>query len=168
MYGKNVKYFIFIFCLGLFQVIAANEREKEWRLVRKDGGVELWQLKSDAKVVGTLRSKKRKKSLDAVMTPSKAFFENLVRDKQETLALMGITEWKALEHTWKKEGNFYQLEIQGSYLNFKRQKITFVEHHYFSSQHTHQILVTYPENKKPNTATITEFIKSNGKILLNK
>ena len=168
MYGKNMKYLIFIFCLSFFQAIAANERNKEWDLVRKDGGVELWQLKSDAQVVGTLRSAKRKQSLDVVMTPSKAFFENLVRDKRETLALMGITEWQALQHAWKKEGEFYQLEIQGHYLNFKRQKIAFVEHHYFSGQNTHQILVTYPTTKRPNTTTVTNFLKSAGKMLLSK
>ncbi len=138
--------------------------DEAWHLVRQSDGVQLWQLKGNARVLGTLRSAQRERPLEG--GPPRHFFENFARHKRETLALINITQWQAEKHTWTKEGGHHKLAIWGHYLDYKRQKIAFVEHHFFGRQQTHQILMTYPASVSMTQSDIDDFMKgAKGKLI---
>ncbi len=131
-----------------------------WQLSRQTDNVWIWKHKDNSDVIGTLQSMAKVKPINWQKIKSTKFFKNLIKRKKRMLSLIGITDWKEKSHDWKKKKDYHELVIKGSYLNPKRERVQFIEHHLYFKNKTHQILLTFPKNKNLRFEIANQFIES--------
>ena len=124
--------------------ILAQPLENPWRLVRQTNNVWVWKLAGTRDVIGTFQTQQRTSSINWRKVKSKAFFEKLTKEKQEMLAMIGISQWTVTSSRWVKKKDHYELQLRGSYRNAQNKKIKFHEVHLFYKDKTHQILIAHP------------------------
>ena len=158
-------YLIFILWWAI-SALGAKSMGEDWAFVREGDGVSLWKLKSDARTIGTLRSHKRKAPVNWNSIRSEAFFKNLTKEKRRMLGLMGISQWEAQDYQWRRQGNAHELSLRGTYMDSRRQKMAFREHHFYTQEATHQVLLVSPEDKRLDPSKAQAFVEKAKELVL--
>ncbi len=140
-------------------ILKADDKEIEvWKSIRVVDGTRLWTLKKNPEIIGTLRSKRRNRAVDWSKVDSEHIFKDVAEKKQQALSLIGITHWTPDNYSWKRGDMYHELAIEGTYKNFRFQKIAFWEHHLFGPKETYTILVVSPSDQRPSREVVENFI----------
>ena len=116
--------YLLIFSLVFF-CLEIQAKPTGWKLARNANGVKVWQLSSNTDVIGSLQQKKRKKKIDWAKVNKQTFFKKIEKKKQEMLAFVEISGWKADKYQWTSQKGFHQLNIEGSYKDFQKRNFIF-------------------------------------------
>lgn len=74
--------------------------------------------------------------------PAKKVYEDIVATKKKMLSFLGITKWQVKSKSWKPGKKVSVLDIEGTYLNSRQQKVKFHEIHEFKRGEKTQYLFT--------------------------
>ena len=156
---------IVLFFLLLSSHSLANINDILWESINRGTGVSLWKLKENTKVIITHQSKKRDKKINWNEIHSKEFFSAFEKRKKKFLNIIGVSQWKSTKYQWFKRLNYFELIVNGTYINGSEEKIAFKEIHLFMSKKTEQILLTRPYKEKVSPIITNRLIhKIKGRI----
>ncbi len=151
----------------LVSVANAESLHPRWQFVYQKSDIWLWKHQKCQLCIGTLRSQKVSSPTKWEAITSAQFFRELTRKKQSSLGFVGISAWQPDKFLWKKNRDYYQLDIEGSYRDSDAKKVHFFERHLYGKTHHQYILLAIPENNRENIPA-QEFIEGATKVALGK
>lgn len=152
---------LFIFC----EVVIAQNISPDWNLTRDDIGVKVWLHKNDSESVFTYQQNMHKKNLPWSQVKGSKFFLDLTNKKKKLLEMIGIRNWSVLKHEWSKNSSSYELNLEGKYQDSQQNWVSFCETHIFTSNGTHQFLLTTMQSQPITKNLKAEMSKLKAKVL---
>lgn len=127
-----------VLCMNLYA------SSSDWKLAHQADGVKVWQLSSNPDVTGSFEKRELSSSVDWKNISGPDFFKQFEAKKKNLLTFIGISNWKAESYSWKKNEGYFQLIVNGEYVDSSNQKISFSEEHQYYPHYTTQFLHTRP------------------------
>ena len=108
-----------------------------WSLHRRYDDISIYKSKKGTRLTLSSRSTKTK---DKKFT--KAFLEEIKKDKEKMLTMIGVKDWRIATTKVETKDGVTKVRLQGSYYDTTKQRIHFIEYHYYSNDKKLQLLLT--------------------------
>lgn len=134
--------------------------DTNWKFIRKVDSTESWHYKPKPGIMGSFQTSIGLNQKDFNALDKSRFFKKLERTKKKILSLIGISKWRAYSYKFTNGKHVKKILIAGSYYNAQKNKVNFIEVHFFKKGRTSQIFYSQPGKfgKKINTSIANNFI----------